>query len=124
MNEKGVTLIEALVAVAIIGIAISSVAPAFIVQMDTNTRNEERTEAAALAAQVMETLRHEDPADMPNGGSSDPESVTVGHRTYEVVVQYCNEPSYCGPGSRHIVTEVSLDGETLYTTETVYTALQ
>ncbi len=124
MNQRGISLVESLIAVAIIGIAISAIAPAFFVQMDTNTRNEERTEAAAAAALVMERLRFEDPSKMPDEGSSDPRTITVGKREYEAVVHFCAIPEYCGPGSRHVRTEVSLDDNVLYTIESVYSSLQ
>ena len=124
MSQRGFSLVEALIAVAIIGIAISAIAPAFFVQMDANTRNEERTEAAAAAALVMERLRYEDPSKMPDSGASDPRKITVGKRVYEAVVTFCAIPEYCGPGSRHVRTEVSLDDNVLYTIETVYSSMQ
>jgi type II secretory pathway pseudopilin PulG len=124
MNQRGSTLLEALVAIAIVGIAIAGIAPAFFVQMDANGRNEQRTEAAAAAARVMETLRREDPASLPTSGSSDPEQLLVGNRMYDVVVHYCAVPSYCGAGSRHVRTEVSLHGRLLYAVESVYTQLR
>lgn len=123
-GQRGMSLIEALLAIVILGIALSSVSQAFVTQRSVNRRNEERGGAAAAAQQVMERLRRQDPASMPTSGASSPELITVDGRGFEVVTRYCVDATYCGAGSRHLRLEVSLAGQRLFDVETVYTQLR
>ena len=49
MNCKGFTLVEALVAISIMGIALAGIVPSFIHNMDTNTSSEQHSDAVAVA---------------------------------------------------------------------------
>jgi type II secretory pathway pseudopilin PulG len=118
------SLIEALLAIVILGIALASVAQAFITQRTMNELNEQRSGAAAAAQQAMESLRRQDPASMPTSGSSSPQTITVDGRDYQVVTSYCVASTYCGAGSRHLRLEVSFAGRDLFDVETVYTQLR
>ena len=123
-DEIGMSLIEALIAIVLVGIALAGISQAFVTQMDANTRNDKRSGAIAAAQQVMEALRRQDPAGMPTTGSSSPQQVSMGGRDYQVVTSYCLVPSYCGTVSRHLRIEVTLDGQDLYSVESVYTQLR
>ena len=68
MNHRGFPLLEALVAMGLLAIMLVGVVPVFFSLMATNTRNEERSGAVAVAQQVMEELRQQDPATMPESG--------------------------------------------------------
>jgi prepilin-type N-terminal cleavage/methylation domain-containing protein len=123
MNSKGFTLLEALVSLGILGVTLAAILPAFQALMDANSLSEERSNALAAAQEVMEGLRHEDPASLPSSGSSAVQAVTVGAHEYEVVTHYCRDTTYCGADSRHIVVEVSFAGKDVYEIETVFTRL-
>jgi len=70
VNARGLTLVETLVALALIGVAIGAILPAFTVQLGSNTRNEERSEAVAAAEILLEELRGEDLSTLPTTGQS------------------------------------------------------
>lgn len=123
MNEKGFSLIESLVALAILGITLAALVPAFQSFLDANSVSEERSNALAAGQQAMEALRHRDPASLPSSGSSAAQIITVGNHEFEVVTHYCIEPSYCGTGTRHIVMDVGFAGKDIYQIETVFTRL-
>lgn len=123
MKSDGFTLLESLVALGILGVTLVAMLPAFQAFMDANSVSEERSNALAAAQEVMETLRHADPASLPTSGSSAVQAVTVGEHEYEVVTHYCQNSTYCGTDSRHIVIEVAFAGKDVYTIETVFTRL-
>lgn len=123
MNEKGFTLLEALVSLGILGITLVAMLPAFQSFMDANSLSEERSNALAAAQEVIESLRHKDPASLPSSGSSPVQAVTVGQHEYEILTHYCQESTYCDADSRHIVVEVSFAGKNIYAVETVFTRL-
>jgi prepilin-type N-terminal cleavage/methylation domain-containing protein len=124
MNERGFTLLEALISLAILGIVLVALVPTFQTFLNANTLSEERSNAVAAAQRVMEVLRHQDPASLPSSGSSAIQAVSVGEHEYEVVTHYCQESKYCGTDIRHIVVEVSFAAKVVYTVETVFTRLR
>ncbi len=124
MKEDGFTLVEALVAMGLMAILLVGVLPTFSVLLAANTRNEERTGAVAVAQQVMEQLRQEQIADLPEEGPVGPQIVSVGQRDYEVRHWYCLAEQFCGEDSRHVLIEVNYGGRTIFSTESVYTQLR
>ena len=123
MNDRGFTLLESLVAVAILGVVMAAIAPTFFTYLDANTMSEERTGALAAAQETMEQLRHLDPTSMPDTGSSPLQIVSVGKRDFEVQTHFCTANQFCGEDSRHLLIEVSYGGRTVYSVESVFTAL-
>lgn len=123
-GAKGFTLLEAILALALVAIVLTGLLPAFFVCLTTNTRNEERTLAAAAAQRTMESLRLLDPTTLPSTGSSSPEFVAVGNREFEVVRRYCVRSEYCGTESRHLVVDVSYGGRRVVSVESVFTRLR
>jgi type II secretory pathway pseudopilin PulG len=117
------TLVEALIALAIAGVAIVAILPAFMKQVQANTLSEERTGAITAVEQRLEALRLADPASLPTSGATAPQNVTVGTRRYQVVTRYCVRPQYCDAGSRHVVVEAYWQGRKVYDAETVFTQL-
>jgi prepilin-type N-terminal cleavage/methylation domain-containing protein len=124
MNQKGFTLTESLLALAVLGIAMVGILPTFLTYMDSNTLSEERTQAVGAAQRVMETLRHLEPKNLPSTGSDPVEIVEMGSREFEVQRHFCVDDTYCSSDSRQVVVEVSYGGSTIYTLETVLTALR
>lgn len=124
MSERGFSLLEGMVALAILGVVLAGIVPAFFNFMDANTRNERRTGAIAAAQERMETVRGEDPQSMPSSGSAGPIFIDVDGLEFEVLTTYCAVPAYCNTDTRHVTIEVSFGGQKLYQTETVYTRLR
>ena len=124
MNEKGFTVVEALISIFLLGVVLAGILPGLLTFLDTNTLSEEKSDAVAAAQVVLERLRLEDPATLPSSGSSSPQIVDVGGHEFEVVNHYCTVSEYCGTDSRHIRVEVFYGGETLFEIESVYTQLQ
>ena len=126
LNERGLSLIETLVALALVGMLAMAVMPAFITQKDANSRNEQRTDAIGLALERLEELRFETPSSLPSSGTDSYFAPTAG-RNYEVRTHYCQDVSLCPPtqvGVRHLTVEVWLDDRELYDVATVYTELR
>lgn len=121
---RGVTLIETLVALAILGISLAGILPSFVTQLHSNTRNEERSGAVIAAQWVLDSLRLQDPSTLPATGASAPQLVTIGASPYEVTTRYCQRTAFCGVNSRHLRIEVRLRNRELYDVETVYTRLR
>lgn len=124
MSERGLTLVEALVAMAIMGIVLAGVTPLFMTYLNANTLNEERSGAMAAAQQVLERLRAQDPADLPSSGTSAAQALTIGGRTYQATTRYCVTAAYCDTASRHVVVEVTYRGTRIFQAETVFTQLR
>jgi len=123
MNCKGFTLTESLLAVALMGLALAGLMPSFMTYTDANTFSERRSGAVMAGQQVLEQLRRQDPRAMPTGGSSSG-SLIIGDLPYQTVTRYCVAPTLCGTESRHVLVEVSYDGQQVYSLETVYTRLR
>ena len=82
MNQRGFTLLEGLLALAILGIALAGILPAFFGYMHVTTRNEMRTGAVAAAQRQMETLRFFDPTAMPTSGATGPDYIHIEDLCY------------------------------------------
>lgn len=123
-REDGFSVLEGLIALAILGIVLSSVLNVFVDFMQVTTRNEARSGAIAAAQIQIEASRQEDPVDMPTSGVLGPSYIAVDDREYEVFTRYCELSAFCGAESRHVVIEVSYGGKTIYTTESVFTKLR
>lgn len=123
-NEQGFSLIEAIVAILILGVALSAIVPSFIFQAETTRQNELRTGAVAAAQQTLDSLRQQDFADWPAKGSD--LTVATGLRDYTVTINWCETgvDTFCGDGSRQARATVSFQGEELYSVETVYTTFE
>ncbi len=122
--NKGFSLIEAVIAVAILGVLMAGVIPAFIGNLNINDQSERRSEAVVLAQQTFETLRRGDMASLPMSGSSTETNLLNG-RSYKVTTYYCLVALYCKQGSsRHLTVEVQVSGKKVYEVETVYTNLR
>jgi len=125
LNKKGFTLLEVVFSLALFGLTISALSPAFLSYLEYISDSELRTEAVAAAQQVLDDLRFEEPPDMPLSGSDDAVDITIGDHTFEVVVTYCAEASFCvSNNTRHLSVDVTYFDREMYHVETVYTQLR
>ena len=123
-DEKGFSLVEAVVAMGILAIVLLGIVPTVQVLMNANTISEQRSNAVAAAQEVIEALRQQSPSSLPTSGTSATQTVSVGTRDYEVIAHYCTKTQYCNDDMRHVVLEVNYAGRNVYIVETVYTRLQ
>jgi prepilin-type N-terminal cleavage/methylation domain-containing protein len=121
--RSGFTLIEALVAITILGIALAMIIPAFLANLQLNSKSEDRTYAVAAAQQVLENLRLADPKSLPTTGSDPAINVIVAGHIYTVTPSYCTITTFCTATSKHIRVDVSFNSKIVYTTETVFTKI-
>ncbi len=124
MNSRGFSLVESLVAMAILAILAAGVLPSMLTQIDSNARSELRIAAISAAQQTFEELRLQDVETFPQSGSAAPRQIRVGDRELEVVVRYCANESFCSATSRHFTVDVFQEGRKIYDAETVYTQLR
>jgi type II secretory pathway pseudopilin PulG len=125
MKRAGLTIIEALVALSIMGIALAFLAPSFVGYSKVNTDSEIRGEAVAAAQQVLDTLRRKDFNTWPTSGTA--ENFNASSRTYSSKITYCTPiatPSsscYSTASTRHVKVEVTYNEKIVYQVETVFT---
>ncbi len=124
VSERGLTLVETLFAVAILGFAVSGIMGAFMTLVDASSNSEERSMAIPASQQVLEALRLEDPEAMPSSGSLSPQTITVGSQQFQAIVSFCVNNIYCTTTSRHVTVDLFVDGMKVYDVETVFTKLE
>lgn len=125
-KEHGMTIIEVLVAMVILGVVTAFYASSLALNTSYITDSEHKSEALLAAQEVLDDLRLVRTSTMPTTlTSSSSQNVTIGGTTYGVVVTYCAITTYCPPtasdGSRHILVTVTLAGKEIYAIETVFT---
>lgn len=117
-QRAGLTLVESLVALAVLAIAMAGVIPIFASNARINSRMELRTGSVVAAQTVLDDLRRQ------WVGWPASSTVTVGSRDYSVAISVCAEGSsdcMTRTDSRHVRLEVSHSGTTYYEVETVFT---
>lgn len=124
LRAVGITLIETIVALAVIGIALAAIVPAFTNYARVNNNSDLRTGAITAGQQVMESLRQRTFANWPENGTT--ETIDAGSRNYQVTINFC----LAGAGGclsegqmRHIRLEVRNGDKVYYELETIYTAI-
>ena len=120
MRRDGLSLLEVLVALAVLTIGLVAVVPSFTSFLRVNTGSEVMTDAANVAQTFFEGYRLVDPTTMPTSGTKT-STVTYQGRTFQVVTAYCVQASYCGSGSRDIQVTVNYENSQVFRAETVYT---
>lgn len=124
MSEKGFSLIESLIGLALLAVVLASLLPAFLTLMDANTFSEEHSAALAAGQRAMEKLRLTDPGSLPTSGTSAVQIIVVDGREFEIVTHYCRVPEYCSSSTRHVSVEIRYGGQKVYDVDTVYTRMQ
>ena len=122
-EEKGSSLIEALLALSILAMVLVFLFGAIGSFNNLNTRNQTRSYATAAARARLEQLRFADPATLPTTGS-DTTLMTVGLYDFTILTQYCSTATYCDANTRHVVVNVQDQGQDVFSTETVFTQLR
>jgi hypothetical protein len=123
-GEAGITLIESLLSLFLLGIVVVGILPVLVTQASSNTRNERRSAAVSAVQMRLEELRLEDPAGMPTSGASAPQVIAVGRYDFDVITRYCARPGLCNATSRHLTIEARLAERKLYDVETVFTQVR
>ena len=126
-RENGVSMIEVMASLVMVGLVVSGIGPGFLTHIKYNNEAEIRSGAYNAAQAILDDLRLIDPAFLPTSGSDDPVGINYGNRTYSVVASYCEEPTYCDGGSnplRFISLDVSYQGDVVYEVDTIYTQLR
>lgn len=122
-NRSGFTLIEAVVALVIMGVVLAALLPALARNMSINTTGDLRTGAVAVAQETLDNLRATTEDDWPGSGTETDvdtgETVYASEVTYE---PYCDGGN-CFVGAREVQVRVSHNGQLLYQVETVFTSL-
>ena len=140
-RNAGFSIIEMLVALVILGVALTSILPVFINYANVNRRTEIRAEAVSAAERVMDELRQRDFGDwdavreeLDDGikvATGDPNTASDDGRTYVPAITWCtadlplcsNNGGAIGNQQRHVRVAISLDGEEQYSVTTVFTAV-
>jgi len=121
--RAGFSLIEAIIAIAIVGVVLTALVPAFVGNLRINTDSEARSGAVAAAQTVLDQFRVRPKSDWPTPGAT--VSVDSHGRSYDVRVTYqtfCQNDT-CYSGAESIDLEVSYGGRIRYTVSTVFTVL-
>ncbi|TVP75469.1 MAG: type II secretion system protein [Gemmatimonadales bacterium] len=120
-SRAGFSLVEAIVALAVLAVILGALVPAFAQNLRTNTDSEKRTAAVAIAQQEVDNLRAS--SNWPSSGTT--RQVQSGQGTYETVLnyqRYCDGGT-CFDGARIVTVEVRFNDRTIYEVETVFTLL-
>ncbi len=123
-KNKGFTLIEVMVSLSILGIASSLMLASFLNQVKTINRSIINTGAVFSASFILDQMRSQDISNLPNTGSDPAVEVTRDSKTYNVVVSYCQDSSFCSTNTRHLTADVSYKSKDIYSVETVYTKFE
>lgn len=121
-RQRGLTIVEGLVAIAILAIAMAAVIPAFTNNARINSQQEHRSGAVAAAQVVLDNLRVRSWASWPTS-----QTVDAGSHTYDVAITVCSQGStdcFTTTDARHVRLEVSNGGTTYYTVATVFTRFE
>jgi prepilin-type N-terminal cleavage/methylation domain-containing protein len=127
MSKKGISIIEVLVAIVVLGIALAGILPSFIGYSKLNRDADVRAGAATAATQVLDRLRQDTFGSWSSLGDAVPGntnqrtlSIDTGFRTYAVTVTLCN--TRCTGTSRDVTVVVSSNGKEYYRVGTVFVA--
>ncbi|MER3483066.1 MAG: prepilin-type cleavage/methylation domain-containing protein [Meiothermus sp.] len=124
MKTSGFSLIEALVALVILGIALAAIVPGFIGYFNVNNNQEVRSQAVIAAQRVLEEKRTVDPNTMPRSGSDPAQTISAGGRTFTYVVTYREDATNsCTVSCRFVRVDIIYGGGVVYAAETAYTQL-
>lgn len=150
-SEGGFTLMEAMVGLIMFAAALGGLLPVIMVSRAFTLRSDSRIGAAAVAQQIMDTLRQTDVTTLPSSGTVTtlPSNDSIAAlpykgKLYSATITYCETSTYCDSSTRHLKVKVYQDGNTaqnptrtcsttdrpdqsgcpIYQLETVYTRLQ
>lgn len=119
-TARGLTLVEVLVAIALLGILMAAILPVFTGNMMSNQVSESRTQANLAISTVFDQMRSQSIAALPQSGSQVKETVVNG-QAYKVNITYCRVSTYCSATSRMITAEVKNGAKVIGNAETIFT---
>jgi type II secretory pathway pseudopilin PulG len=123
--QDGMSLLEVLFAVSFFGIMSVGILPAFLGHYKEITNNDHRLNSIALAQELLDELRTENPTNMPEDGADAPVTFPRGNYTYTAVVSYCERLEFCTSDDiRHITVRINHQDREFYHIETVFAALR
>ncbi|MBL7662155.1 type II secretion system protein [bacterium] len=123
-SQHGTSLIEVMVSLSIMSIVMGTMTPAYVKFMKLNNYGETYAGAVAAAQKKLDNLRFLNPSTLPTTGSTGPEAINAGERSYQVTTFYCRDNSLCTSTEvRHLTVEVTYKNELLFTASTVYARL-
>ncbi|RME58899.1 MAG: prepilin-type N-terminal cleavage/methylation domain-containing protein [Candidatus Dadabacteria bacterium] len=123
MKSKGFTLIEVMAALALLAISLVIVSSNLIKNLKSNYGMQIRYEAMQAAQKVIDDLRFQDISTL----STEPmtETVTIGNRSYEVNITFCETTDYCVTGDMvEITARVNYNNKQYYETDTVFSTFK
>lgn len=124
-TERGFTMIEVMVALAMFGVASAMMATSMVQMQRANHENMIRSSAYSAAQQVLDDIRSQNISLLPTTGSGAPINVTMAGKTFVVTPSYCVTPSDCTSANvRGIRVNVSYLGQVKYVLDTIYARLQ
>lgn len=126
---RGFSLVEALVAVAVLGVALALLAPSLGFFARVNGQQEERSGAVRVAEQTFEALRAAPFGARVGSGGPWPDApgsevtrtVDTGLGSFSIVYSYCQGGDGCltTDTARHLRARVRAGGRVVYELETV-----
>ncbi len=118
------SLLEVLIALLVISLVLSFAINGLLGNASVNNRSEVSSGAATAVRRVLDRTRASDPVTLPTSGTSAPESVMVGSRTYTVYTDYCVQPEYCTGSARSLRVRARFGASgDLVSTDTVFTSV-
>ncbi len=120
MKQEGLTLIETMMALAILLIILSGILPGFITYARLNTDSELRSDSVAIAQQVMEELRHSEFSQWPESEESW-SPISMGGRDFVVNIHSDWAPDTVG--AKEVRVRISYENRVLYEVKTIFTQL-
>jgi type II secretory pathway pseudopilin PulG len=135
-RERGLTIVESMVAAVVFGITVTTLSSIFAQQKMVSLESEMKTGAVAVSQQILDELRQTNIGNLPSSGTSTTlpsgsptTSIANMGRTYSAVMYYCEKVTngnadYCNATTRQVRVEVKSNGRKIYEAETVFTSLQ
>lgn len=121
-EEQGISLLEVLASIGILGLFLSLVTSSFMTNLHSNMKTQIRYEAIQAAQSVLDDIRFQEVSSLVD--EQTPRSLDIGNRNYQVQVTYCSNPSFCpSPEIKHVAVGVTYKSEVVYETDTIFTEL-
>jgi Tfp pilus assembly protein PilV len=123
---KGIALIEVLFASLLLGITALTFATSFQHTLFFDSKSDQISGGITAIQQQLETLRQQDPYNMPTGNNTVTSSATIGTRTYTVTTIYCPTSTvWCATSrQRHIRVSATYRGKTYGPYDAVFVQLR